>query len=74
MAVLLDIDQACISKIENRSDMLLSTLRSYVEALGGSLRLTAEFADGSVELTTLGEVGRPERATKKRVHGRSATA
>jgi DNA-binding XRE family transcriptional regulator len=38
LAKLLHIDQASVSKIESRSDMLLSTLRSYVEAMGGSLR------------------------------------
>ena len=56
MATLLHIDQAGVSKIENRSDMLLSTLRSYVEAMGGSLRLVAEFPDGVAELASLGEV------------------
>ena len=55
MAKLLHIDQAGISKIESRSDMLLSTLRSYVEAMGGSLRLVAEFPDGIAELSSLGE-------------------
>jgi transcriptional regulator with XRE-family HTH domain len=55
MAKLLHIDQAGVSKIENRSDMLLSTLRSYVEAMGGSLRLVAEFPDGIAELSSLGE-------------------
>jgi transcriptional regulator with XRE-family HTH domain len=55
MANMLHIDQASISKIESRSDMLLSTLRSYVEAMGGSLRLVAEFPDGIAELSSLGE-------------------
>jgi len=44
----LRMDQGSISKIESRSDLLLSTLRSYVEAMGGSLRLIAEFPDGFV--------------------------
>nr|WP_320327290.1 helix-turn-helix transcriptional regulator [Pseudomonas sp. P1B16] len=35
MAERLDIRQGNISKVENRSDMLISTLRSYVEAMGG---------------------------------------
>jgi len=55
MARRLHIDQAGISKIERRSDMLLSTLRGYVEAMGGSLRLVAEFPDGIAELSSLGE-------------------
>jgi hypothetical protein len=37
------------------ADMLLSTLRSYVEAMGGSLRLVAKFPDGVAELSSLGE-------------------
>lgn len=38
----LDIPQSNISRIEKSSDMLLSTLRSYVEAVGGKLNLTVE--------------------------------
>ncbi|MFJ4065054.1 transcriptional regulator [Pseudomonas sp. NPDC089996] len=37
----LEIRQGNISKVEKRSDMLISTLRSYVEALGGTLELVA---------------------------------
>jgi transcriptional regulator with XRE-family HTH domain len=73
MANLLGIGQESVSKIENRSDMLLSTLRSYVEAMGGSLRLVAEFPDGYAVISSIGEVeseravGRApkERATKR---------
>lgn len=74
MAELLDIDQAGISKIESRSDMLLSTLRSYVEAMGGSLRLLAEFPDGIAELSSLGEAlgtNAPARATKSKQTSRA---
>ncbi|MFZ0205011.1 MAG: XRE family transcriptional regulator [Roseiarcus sp.] len=39
------ISQDGVSRIEKRSDFLLSTLRSYVEAMGGSLRLVVEFPD-----------------------------
>ena len=68
MATLLHIDQAGVSKIESRSDMLLSTLRSYVEAMGGSLRLVAEFPEGVAELASLGEVSdaAPARKGKNR--------
>jgi transcriptional regulator with XRE-family HTH domain len=41
----LGIGQEGISRIERRSDLLLSTLRSYVEAMGGSLSLVVEFSD-----------------------------
>jgi transcriptional regulator with XRE-family HTH domain len=66
MATLLHIDQAGVSKIESRSDMLLSTLRTYVNAMGGSLRLLAEFPDGVVEVSSLGEAFNTTRSSAKR--------
>src|SRR5271163_93044 len=45
MAEALHISQDGVSRIEKRSDFLLSTLRSYVEAMGGNLRLVVEFPD-----------------------------
>ena len=41
----LGIGQEGVSRLEKRSDLLLSTLRSYVEAMGGELHLIAEFPD-----------------------------
>ena len=43
VAEYLGIDQANVSRIEQRTDLLLSTLSNYVEASGGRLRLVAEF-------------------------------
>lgn len=43
MAETLGIGQEGVSRLEKRSDLLLSTLRGYVEAMGGRLCLTAEF-------------------------------
>ena len=45
MAEMLDIGQDSVSRLEKRSDLLLSTLRSYVAAMGGSLELVAHFPD-----------------------------
>jgi Helix-turn-helix domain len=42
---ILGIGQEGVSRIEHRSDLLLSTLRSYVEAMGGNLSLIVEFPD-----------------------------
>ncbi len=39
----LKIGQDQVSRLEQRSDLLISTLRSYIEAMGGSLTLLAEF-------------------------------
>lgn len=43
LATALGVGQDTISRLENRSDMLLSTLRHYVESMGGKLELVAQF-------------------------------
>ena len=43
MAEVLGIGQDSVSRLEQRSDLLISTLRGYVEAMGGRLWLIAEF-------------------------------
>jgi DNA-binding XRE family transcriptional regulator len=45
MAELLGVGQDNISRLEGRADMLISTLRSYVQAMGGDLALVARFPD-----------------------------
>ena len=54
LAALLGIRQDSVSRLEQRSDLLLSTLRSYIAAMGGRLRLVAEFPDRPpVDLSSL---------------------
>ncbi|MBS0349604.1 MAG: helix-turn-helix transcriptional regulator [Proteobacteria bacterium] len=43
MSAKLHIKQEAVSRLERRSDLLLSTLSSYIEAMGGQLSLTVEF-------------------------------
>ena len=45
MAELLQIRQENVSRLEKRSDLLVSTLRSYIEAMGGNLKVIVEFPD-----------------------------
>ncbi len=45
LAAELGISQGNVSRMESRSEMYLSTLRSYIEALGGRLEITAVFDD-----------------------------
>ena len=45
MAKTLGISQDSVSRLEKRSDLLLSTLRKTVKAMGGNLSLVAEFPD-----------------------------
>jgi DNA-binding XRE family transcriptional regulator len=66
MSEALNISQDGVSRIEKRSDLLLSTMRSYVEAMGGKLRILAEFPDRDpVAITTLGSINPPDSGQKK---------
>lgn len=51
LAELLEMDQSEISRLERRSDMLLSTLKRFVEATGGEMHIVVSYPDGGpVEL------------------------
>jgi transcriptional regulator with XRE-family HTH domain len=63
MARALGITQDSVSRLEQRSDLLLSTLRRTVEAMGGTLSLVAEFPDRPpVVLTGLAEEARRRKS------------
>jgi hypothetical protein len=47
LAATLEIAQGDVSKIEHRTDIYLSTLRRYIEAMGGELKIVASFPDGA---------------------------
>lgn len=47
LAASLSVSQAQVSRIETQTDLYLSTLRSYVRAMGGELELRAVFPDGA---------------------------
>jgi len=47
----LSITQPQVSKIEHSTDLYLSTLRRYVEAMGGDLEIVARFPEGLVRIT-----------------------
>ncbi|MCB2263234.1 MAG: helix-turn-helix domain-containing protein [Candidatus Thiosymbion ectosymbiont of Robbea hypermnestra] len=64
MAELLGVGQDNISRLEGRADMLLSTLRGYIAAMGGSLDLIVRFPDRpAVSLAAL--FGNEEKAKGK---------
>jgi DNA-directed RNA polymerase specialized sigma subunit len=51
VAELLDMDQSEVSRLERRSDMLLSTLKRFVQATGGEMHIVVSYPDGGpVEL------------------------
>jgi len=62
----LKIGQEGVSRIEKRSDLYISTLRSYVEGVGGKLKLVVELPDRPpVILTGLGEDQAEKRAKNR---------
>ena len=66
LAAALGVGQDTISRLEKRSDMLLSTLRHYVESMGGKLELVAQFPNRPpVVIEHLGVQKTPRRRTSK---------
>src|SRR3984893_8107576 len=53
----LKVGQPAVAKLERRTDMYVSNLRRYIEALGGSLEITARFPDGTVKITNFSDLG-----------------
>ena len=67
VATQLGIGQEGISKIEKRADLMISTLRKTVEAMGGSLSLVAEFPDRSpVLLSGIAEEDRRRKLPRRK--------
>lgn len=50
LAEILSTKQANISRMERRTDMFISTLRSYIEAMGGKLDIIARFPEGDIHI------------------------
>jgi DNA-binding XRE family transcriptional regulator len=69
LAATLSVGQDTISRLERRSDMLLSTLRQYVESIGGELTLVANFPDGGPVL--IDHLGEAEADATKRSRKRA---
>lgn len=51
IAEVLSTKQANISRLEQRTDMHISTLRAYIEAMGGQLDIIARFPEGEVHIS-----------------------
>jgi DNA-binding XRE family transcriptional regulator len=57
LADVLHVQQPSIAKIEKRTDMYISTLRSHIEAMGGQLEVVARFPDGAVKISNFSDLG-----------------
>ncbi|MCL2832190.1 MAG: helix-turn-helix domain-containing protein [Treponema sp.] len=56
LAEALHIQQPAIAKLEKRTDMYISTLRSHIKAMGGELEIIARFPDGDVSISNFSQI------------------
>ena len=69
VAKTLGITQDSVSRLEKRSDLLISTLRKTVKAMGGDVRIVAEFPDRApVVLSELSKDDPPRKSPRKHAH------
>ena len=52
----LNVNQSAVGKLERRTDMYVSNLRAYIEAMGGRLKIVAEFPQGDVTITNFSDM------------------
>jgi transcriptional regulator with XRE-family HTH domain len=71
VAKALGVTQDSVSRLEKRSDLLLSTLRKTVQAMGGDVRIVAEFPDRApVALSVLSDEHSPRKSPRRRARAR----
>lgn len=69
VAKTLGITQDSVSRLEKRSDLLISTLRKTVKAMGGDVRILAEFPDRApVQLSELSEDNPRRKSSRRHAH------
>jgi ribosome-binding protein aMBF1 (putative translation factor) len=51
LAKILNTQQSCVSRLESRSNMYISTLREVIKAMGGHLEIVAKFPNGHVRIS-----------------------
>jgi len=59
LANVLQVNQGAVSRMEKRTDMYVSTLRSYIQAMGGQLQVKAIFPEGEVEIDQFEKIPEP---------------
>lgn len=62
LARVLGVKQPAVAKLEKRADMYVSNLRRYIEAMGGTLEITAKFPGATVTITGFSGIGEADAA------------
>lgn len=63
----LSVKQPKVSEMERRADMYVSTLRKYIEAVGGELVIVARFPEGDIRIQQFDDLDQPHEHGSKRV-------
>ena len=56
----LHVGQTAVAKMEKRVDMYVSSLRGFIQAMGGELEVVARFPEGNVTISNFAEIGSTE--------------
>jgi len=67
LAETLKVNQAAISKMENQSDMYISTLRRFLGAMGGKLKVVAEFPDHEIVINQFEDISTQSEGSAQQV-------
>jgi hypothetical protein len=60
------MSQPGVSKLEQRVDLFVSTLRNYIRAMGGELEIIARFPEGAVRINQFDDITKKKRKPKKK--------
>ena len=61
LAKVLNVNQGAVSRLEKRTDMYVSTLRNFIQAMGGQLQVKAIFPEGEVQIEQFEPVAEEEQ-------------
>ena len=59
---ILHVEQPAVAKLEKRTDMYISTLRRFIEAMGGELEITARFPNHNVRIKNFSDLRNTEKS------------
>ena len=65
LAEVLKVKQSAVSKMERRTDMYVSTLHDIIRAMGGKLKIVADFPDGTVEINQFRDVKKAATGSRR---------
>jgi len=68
LAKVLNVNQGAVSRMEKRTDMYVSTLRNFIQAMGGQLQVKAVFPEGEVQIEQFESLAEPQQESPVTTH------